>query len=804
MTPEERTAGAIDLESSDLELVYDVGFNQTVGMRFNSITVPPGATILDAHIQFKVDETPSNPTSLVIRGQADDNPVTFASANFAISSRPLTTESVNWSPSPWSTIGAAGPNQQTPDISTIVQEIVDRPGWSNGNSLAMIITGIGERVAESYDGDPTGAPLLVITYSTNSSPVVDAGLDQIIEFPASANLDGTVTDDGQPNPPGVATTAWSMDSGPGIVTFAESSVVDTTASFSTAGVYVLRLTADDGQLTASDVMTVTVNPANIAPVVDAGTNQAITLPASANLDGTVNDDGLPNPPGVVTTTWSMDTGPGTVSFADVNVVDTTASFSLDGVYVLRLTADDGQLTASDMVTITVNPVPNQTPTVYAGPDQAITLPNNISLNGTVSDDGLPNPPSTVTTTWSMDSGPGTVTFADASMVNTTASFAIDGTYVLRLTADDGQLTASDMMTVTVSPANTAPVVEAGTDQAITLPASANLDGTVSDDGLPNPPNVVMTTWSVVSGPGVVTFADTSVVDTTASFALDGTYVLRLTADDSELTASDVVTITVNPIPNQVPLVEAGTDQVITLPDTAALDGTVSDDGLPNPPNTVTTTWSMDSGPGTVTFADVSVEDTTASFSVDGVYVLRLTADDSELTTSDVVTITVNPIPNQAPVVDAGTDQVVALPNSINLSGTVTDDSLPNPPGIVTSTWSVMSGPGAVTFADTAVVSTTASFSVDGVYVLQLTADDGQLTVSDEVTVTVTPENQPPTVDAGLDQTINLPDSALLDGMVTDDGWPLGILTTTCEYSKWSSCRDLCRCQCGGHNGHFLS
>ena len=80
---------------------------------------------------------------------------------------------------------------------------------------------------------------------------------------------------------------------------------------------------------------------------------------------------------------------------------------------------------------------------------------------------------------------------------------------------------------------------------------------------------------------------------------------------------------------------------MTLPNTAALDGTVTDDGLPTPPG-VTTTWSVVSGPGTVTFGNVNAVDTTASFSVDGAYVLRLTADDSALTTADDIALTVTP------------------------------------------------------------------------------------------------------------------------------------------------------------------
>jgi hypothetical protein len=89
------------------------------------------------------------------------------------------------------------------------------------------------------------------------------------------------------------------------------------------------------------------------PTVDAGPNQTIVLPSDATLDGTVTDDGLPNPPATVTTTWSKQSGPGTVTFGDASLVDTTATFSEAGTYVLRLTADDSDLTAFDEVTIIV-------------------------------------------------------------------------------------------------------------------------------------------------------------------------------------------------------------------------------------------------------------------------------------------------------------------------------------------------------------------------------------------------------------------------------------------------------------------
>jgi hypothetical protein len=96
---------------------------------------------------------------------------------------------------------------------------------------------------------------------------------------------------------------------------------------------------------------------NTPPVVEAGANQTITLPTdTATLTGTVSDDGLPAG-GEVTQTWSKLSGPGTVTFAGGNAVDTTATFSTAGTYVLQLAANDTALTTTDTLTITVNPQP---------------------------------------------------------------------------------------------------------------------------------------------------------------------------------------------------------------------------------------------------------------------------------------------------------------------------------------------------------------------------------------------------------------------------------------------------------------
>jgi hypothetical protein len=156
--------GKIKPGSSDLEFGAQGGKNQLVGMRFNGLNIPQGATITNASIQFQVDETHSGAATLMIEGQATDNAPIFANANGDISSRDRTNAVVDWTPVPWTMVGEAGSDQKTSDISSIIQEIVDRQGWSRGNSLAIIITGIGRRTAESFDGDAAGAPVLHVEY----------------------------------------------------------------------------------------------------------------------------------------------------------------------------------------------------------------------------------------------------------------------------------------------------------------------------------------------------------------------------------------------------------------------------------------------------------------------------------------------------------------------------------------------------------------------------------------------------------------------------------------------------------------
>jgi len=174
---EERISdGEMYRDSTDLEMGFDdfVGGLQIVGMRFTSVAIPQGATINSAYLQFETDETDSGSTNVVIFGENVNTANEFSNADDDISARPRTTASTNWNPSSWNSVNEL---HQTPDIASIIKEIVDRAGWSSGNDLVIMIepdsscTNINcQRTAESHEGESGAAPLLVIDYSIGAPP----------------------------------------------------------------------------------------------------------------------------------------------------------------------------------------------------------------------------------------------------------------------------------------------------------------------------------------------------------------------------------------------------------------------------------------------------------------------------------------------------------------------------------------------------------------------------------------------------------------------------------------------------------
>lgn len=172
--------GAMANESSDLELgEYDTWTQdgieqglQTIGLRFNAITIPAGTVILSANIQFTCDNTGADPVQLTIFGENIGNAPAYTEDFYNVTNRTKTAANVVWDVPEWLNSGDAGSAQKTSDIVSIVQEIVDRGDWAAGNSMNFILmhsgpsigvtSSSGGREAEAIDG--TAASVLTIVY----------------------------------------------------------------------------------------------------------------------------------------------------------------------------------------------------------------------------------------------------------------------------------------------------------------------------------------------------------------------------------------------------------------------------------------------------------------------------------------------------------------------------------------------------------------------------------------------------------------------------------------------------------------
>jgi hypothetical protein len=145
--------------------------NITTGFRFPNITIPKNATITSAKFYYTAFDTDStSPPFVKIFAEATDNSPTFATtgANSPDTvafggSRATTSASVSWQLSTGGQI--ADTATSSPDISSVIQEVVNRASWTSGNALSIII-GPGDAVDNFNADNATSTAALIISYTT--------------------------------------------------------------------------------------------------------------------------------------------------------------------------------------------------------------------------------------------------------------------------------------------------------------------------------------------------------------------------------------------------------------------------------------------------------------------------------------------------------------------------------------------------------------------------------------------------------------------------------------------------------------
>ena len=510
-----------------------------------------------------------------------------------------------------------------PTAVTLSDRFVDMPTFTAPTGAG--ITGVYTfRLVVNDSWGPNSTDFVAITV-VNRAPTANAGPDQPgVPKNVAVNLDGTASSDPDVGETASLTFAWSWVSGPVSVTPTPANTATPSFTPTRAGTYVFQLDVTDVDgVTSSDTVSVTVT--NILPLANAGPDQSWQKPRNVTLDGSGSTD-ADDP--LLTYSW---TGPITVTLYNPTTAMPNFTATQVGTFVFDLTVDDGDGgTDIDQVSVVIwgrAPIAN----ITAAAVIALTG-EAVNFTGLLSTD--PDGDAITNYTWNMDDG--NMTYA--SLFN--YSWATDGFYNVTLTVrdSDGNVSAAVTWMIQITPAavNNAPVVSAGADQTVTVGTIVTLTGTASDqDG-----DTLSYAWARTSGP-TVTLTNANALVATCTPSTPGTYVFTLTVDDNNgSVVTDSVTVTVDALPNNPPTARAGPDQTVIVGAVVTLNGSASSD--PDPGTVLTFSWVRVSGPTAVTTA--TTERTTFTASAVGTYVFNLTVSDGLLSSSDLVSITVNATP----------------------------------------------------------------------------------------------------------------------------------------------------------------
>lgn len=198
---ERRSDGSVLLGSSDLRMTSEF----LVGLRFATLGIPQGATILAAAVQFTAAQTDPNPATVAIRVEVTDDAQPFVNTDFDISTRSFSAPPVDWTSGAW-TVGDAGAAQMTSDLAATLQPIVAQPGWTDASSLVLVLDATaGSRIAASADAAGNRAPVLLVAYRDEGAtvtariPVCLTEVDNQVLTPGAPNADVDADANGLPD-----------------------------------------------------------------------------------------------------------------------------------------------------------------------------------------------------------------------------------------------------------------------------------------------------------------------------------------------------------------------------------------------------------------------------------------------------------------------------------------------------------------------------------------------------------------------------------------------------------------------------
>ncbi|MEZ5001781.1 MAG: hypothetical protein R2730_01985 [Chitinophagales bacterium] len=173
--------GQTSIGNVDLSLVSSDHNEQLIGVRFTNLNIPQGAVVSSARLVYNVDQLKDGWNELEIYAENTDHASPFEQTIGNITNRTKTQATIKLdNKAKWTNINGS---ITSPNIAEVIQEIVNRPGWMEMNSIALVVKGSGGNTAIAYDGNPNLPPMLIVNYMESKNTFTNVFLNNSISSP---------------------------------------------------------------------------------------------------------------------------------------------------------------------------------------------------------------------------------------------------------------------------------------------------------------------------------------------------------------------------------------------------------------------------------------------------------------------------------------------------------------------------------------------------------------------------------------------------------------------------------------------
>ena len=579
---------------------------------------------------------------------------------------------------------------------------------------------------------------------------------------------------------GADASKFAINSTSGALTFIAAPNFELPSDAGGDNVYNVQVSASDGTRTSNQSLAVTVTGVNDNdPVITS--SAAVNFAENATgtvVDVNATDLDLPAPTltfsitgGVDAAKFAVNSTTGFVSFVASPNFEAPSDVGGDNVYDVQISASDGTRSTAQSLAVTVTGV-NEFSPVFTSAASANFAENGTGTILTVVATDQDLPAATLTygiavggdgAKFAIDSVTGALTFSLLPPnFEAPSDFNSDNVYDLQITASDGTRTATQSVSITVTPVNefnpvfvsatTSNFAENGTGTVIAVNAT--------DADLPAPTLSFSITggadaakFAINTSTGIVTFVAAPDFEVPSDADGNNIYLLQVTASDGTRSANQSIAVTVTGVNEFAPVftsaatadfAENGLGTVLTVQ--------ASDADLPAAALSYTITGGADAAKfalngttGALTFVASPNFELPTDVGANNIYDVQVTASDGTRTTAQTIAVSVTGVNDNPPVItSAATANFAENGIGIVLDVNATDADQPIPTltysiigGADNTAFAIDSATGVLTFVAPPDFELPTDADGNNIYIVQVSASDGTTSVNQTVTITVT-------------------------------------------------------------------